>query len=251
MVYVGVFLTTSNSNDSYNNTLGPYNNAIREVANAYGFFLADVNAAMNLAKAQGAQLMQPDGFHPNLEGHRIFARVVLDTLGFSSATVPHSLLVALMPGTLRSWQLRVAPGGAFLSDSQAAALTPDGSWLSYVAPQSNPVADWVTDMLRRRGFVVDLKANLGNAPLYQGVGNFYSSIARTMYLNIDGRSIYNLWLNGQRVYSYADYDGSRPGAVRIPVQLQKGNNKVVVEVDGVFYVGFTINQNWAWRQGAP
>jgi lysophospholipase L1-like esterase len=68
-----------------------YDAILRKVAAAHGAPVAEVKAIMSAARDKGETLLDKDQVHPNLAGHRLIARAVLDALGHKDVPVPAGL----------------------------------------------------------------------------------------------------------------------------------------------------------------
>ena len=148
--------------------------------------------------------------------------------------------MSLLPGVIRRWKiLRVTGDRPRLDGKSVAALEVDRAWDDYSLPEERPVANWWLDQERRRGVAVALQDSLGPAKSFLAVADLPSRAARSACINLGGAPA-SVWLNGKRLYGLGDPNrGWHPGAWRIPVRLQPGTNRLVVESGGRFFASVT------------
>jgi hypothetical protein len=85
---------------------------------------------------------------------------------------------------------------------------------------------------------------MGAAPSYIAVADVLCAQAKDVYLNT-GAELRTVWLNGRRLLGPGDpARGWHPGSYRIPVRLQAGNNRLVVETGSSFVVMLTDVRDW-------
>ncbi len=95
---------------------------------------------------------------------------------------------------------------------------------------------------RARGFAVNL--HKGTDKLVEAASVLESSEDITAFLNTGG-AVQTVWLNGQKVYdNQGKTGGMHAGAERIPVSLRAGQNVLVLEAAGGFFVSMTDDYDW-------
>jgi lysophospholipase L1-like esterase len=224
---------------------------IRDLAERSGHPVADLNARMKAARAAGQDLLESDQIHPNYEGHRVIARVLLDALGHDDVAVPEVLTVEPLPGVVSPWKLRVAAeGSAPLDEKSAADLMKSGQagadgWKDVTLPQNDPHPMWWLDQERRRGVAVSLDKVVGPGKSYYGVATVDAADGRRAYLNV-GADLQTVWLNGKQVYRNDPgvWRGWHPGRERVAVELAAGANQILVETGGQFFLSITDDNTW-------
>jgi RNA polymerase sigma factor (sigma-70 family) len=211
--------------------------ALHRLAGEPGCRLADAHGLIRQARAAGRAVVEQDKTNPTFEGHRLIARALLDALGHADVPVPGELAARLLPGVLKEWRLRVAPGA--LDEQGVAALEPDGpGWTTCALPERGPAPTWWLEQERQRGFVLNLDQRLGKAMLYQGVASLQADRARTAVLHTGGE-IQSVWLNGRCVHRQQGWTGWHPGKERLAVQLRAGRNVLVIETGVSFFLSVT------------
>lgn len=225
--------------------LDEFNAALRALAKGESYRLADVNELMKRAREGGEDPLEEDHVHPNYAGHRVMARAVLDALGYADVPVPARMSVGLMPGVVRAWRLCAAPPKARpLDDAAAAVLKPDGAWITYALPETEPLANWWLDQERQRGVAVSLEKTAGKAQVHYGVAEVEAAGARRAFVNT-GAHLRAAWLNGKSIYRATDeWKGWHPGRERIPVELAAGKNTLVIETGNAFFLSITDHNDW-------
>src|SRR5439155_18989828 len=113
-----------------------YNAILRSLAAKHGCRVADVNKAMQDARAAGKNILDDDQVQPNYEGQRLLARAVLDALGDKDVPVPKEMKIEMLPGVIRQWKLRAtAVTESSLDEESLKELKPDPSRKSYQLPE--------------------------------------------------------------------------------------------------------------------
>jgi lysophospholipase L1-like esterase len=249
-----MILTTTNLGPAHaadEPALQEFNKALHRVAAKFEFPVAEVYDRMQKARAKGAKLWEPDGTHLNFAGYRCMARAVLDALRRRDVQVPAELKVSVLPGLIREWTiLPLKEDRPALDDKKVAALTPDGSWWKYTLPETgNPASRWL-DQERQRGVCVLLAENVGTAKGYLAVADVPAPRPRNAYLNT-GAEVRSVWLNGRRVLARDEpYRGWHPGSYRKVVELEAGNNRIVIETGSHFFISLTDTDDWYARRFA-
>jgi lysophospholipase L1-like esterase len=225
--------------------LEQFNAALRRVARKYGCQVAGVHERMSAARRGGREVLDTDQVHPSFEGHRLLARAVLDALGHADVPVPARLRRKPLPGLVWEWQVRGVPAPLVLTGAAVGALKVDGSWRPYHLPEVAPVDNWWCDQVRQTGFAVSLTRVLGLGPARrcQGIASLAAADPHPAYLNTGG-FLDAIWLNGGCVYRSAGWTGFHAGKERVPVRLRAGENTLVIEASGPFFLSCTDNNDW-------
>ncbi len=220
------------------------NAVLHRIATTYGLTVAEVYDRMQEARGKEKTLWE-DGAHLNFAGYRHMVRAVLDAMGYAAVPVPTVQRVSLLPGVIPQWRVLARKEACPPLDAAAvAALHPDATWRDYAVPEPKPVASWWLDQERRRGVVVSLKENLGPATGFIAVAELKERRARAAWVNV-GAECGSVWLNGTRVFGPGlPAKGWHPGGYRLPVQLQKGANRIVLETGGRFFLSVTDAFDW-------
>jgi lysophospholipase L1-like esterase len=220
--------------------LADFNAALRRVAGKYGARVAEVHRLLRAARAEGTAVLEEDQVHLTFAGYRVMARAVLDALGHKGVAVPKELKVALMPGVVRHWKVKAL--GKPLDEKAVRALKPDATWKALDLPRKGRVAHWWQDQERRRGFALGLDEVAGKARGYVGVATVEAKAGKA-FLNT-GAQLSAVWLNGRRVYKSAGWTGWHAGKERVPVELKKGKNVLVIETGSAFFLSITADDDW-------
>jgi acyl-CoA thioesterase-1 len=224
--------------------LARFNAALYRIAKRFDCKFAEVNERMTEARKAGQALLDDDQIHPNLAGHRLMARAVLDALGHAKVPVPKELKVAPMPGLVRDWHLHpVGDKAAPATETSVASVKVDDTWKTHRLPEKEPVTGWWHDLERQRGFAMSLEKAIGPARKYLGVANLEEKQGRAVYFNT-GAHLESIWLNGKRIYKNEGWTGWHAGKERIPAQLRAGRNVIVIETGGPFFLSCTDDNRW-------
>jgi hypothetical protein len=231
---------------------------IRRVAKEYGWPVADVYKLQAQARSAGEQVISADGAHPNLAGEKLYARALLDAMGLADVPLPKEFRPQIFPGVIREWKLKSAMAGNKpqpLMDEVAAGLKPDDTWTTLTLPQQTPATtqpaaleEW-RRQLRTHGFALNLDQTIGK-------GSFYAmatvkSAGGKAYINT-ASNVQKVYLNGKKVYEHAkdkggsdEWTGYHAGKERIEVELQKGDNTLLIQhAGGDFFVSVTDKRIW-------
>ncbi len=233
--------------------LDAFERIIRQVANEYGWPVAENRALMEQAVAAGQTIMVEDGIHPNYLGQSLMARAILDAMGENELPLPAVFAPSLFPGVVRQWQIRPAPvDGAGkpirLTPETAAHLQADHTWaplsLPDPVPEAAPTAEEWLEQLRRNGFSTQHEQRFGKG-LLQAAAELDGQDGRTVWLQIGG-SIATVWLNGVKIHDQGGaWTGFHAGKERLPVTLAPAGNRLVLEIAGPhFFVAATKTMVW-------
>jgi lysophospholipase L1-like esterase len=226
--------------------LDEFNAVLRRVAKRFGCRVAEVNQLQREARTEGREVLETDQVHPNWEGQRLIARSVLDALGHQDVQLPPSLRLAVLPGVIRDWRIQAVPKSTkpqWLDEQAVQALKPDANWKSYTLPEKERQKQWWFDQERQRGFALSLSKVAGPTQLYRGVAVLKSHGPRKVYFNT-GAQLDSIWLNGKRLFKSTGWTGWHTGKERISAELQAGENVVVIETSGQFFLSVTENRDW-------
>lgn len=238
-----VLLTTSIVKDKspeVQTKLDGYNNFIRELAKTRKLRYAEVYKPMDLVPDGPNTLLVGDGVHPNYLGQSYIARAVLDALGFAHEPLPEKLKLQPFPGIIPVWHLRKSPnhepgltskiaGDLTLANCPAVLHLPEKS--------TGDTTEW-NEQERMCGVALDLEKVAGKSDLYYGVANLKSPKAKSALLNT-GAGLRVVFLNGKQVYKFTEWTGWHAFKEQIPIELQAGDNKIVIEAAGNFFLSIT------------
>ena len=226
--------------------LDEFNAALRRVAKKYSCRVAEVNTLMRKAQADGRAVLEEDQVHPNWEGQRLIARAVLNALGHGKVPLPRALRLDVMPGVIRRWRIQAVPADAkqsWLDEQAVSALRADANWKEYTLPEKEAQKQWWLDHERRRGFALSLTKVAGPGRAYRGLAVLKSPRARRVYFNT-GSQLETIWLNGKRIFKSEGWTGWHAGKERIAADLSAGENVVVIETGGQFFLSVTDGKDW-------
>ena len=229
-----------------------YTEIIRKVAAEEGYPVAENYALMSKTRADGKEIMSPDGIHPNYLGQSLMARSILDAAGCREVALPKEFTPKLFPGVIKEWKMREAP----LTNGKPQAVTtesvkdlkPDDTWKTYALPDPIPTnaptaEDWL-EQERRNGFGCRLQTVVGKGSL-QAVATVESKAEKNVWINT-GIGVSTLWINGVKIHEQgAAWTGFHAGKERIPAQLKPGTNTLVLELAGAqFFLSVTDTLTW-------
>jgi lysophospholipase L1-like esterase len=225
--------------------LQSYNDILRALGGEPGCRVGEVFARQAAARAAGESIVENDSLHANFAGHRVIVRAILDALGFPGVAVPAQQRLELLPGVIRTWRLHPHPDQVPKLDAAAvAALAPDGDWLAYAVPETQPQAHWWLDSERQRGFAVSLKGVVGPAKRYLAAATLQTAKAGPVYFNA-GANLQAVWLDGVRIYQVGtEPRGWHAGRERIPVTLTAGAHALLIESGAEFFLSVTETHDW-------
>jgi len=223
----------------------PYNEALLPVVAKFGCPTAEPRAAMWKAWQAGIWLWEPDQIHLNMDGNRVVARTVLDAFGYRDVLLPAAMKIEVLPGLVTPWKVKAAPKDAApLDEKTVLQVKPDDSWKTVSLPETEPQAEWWPDQVRQEGYCMSLQKWLGEASRYLGVATVHADKARTACLNTGGH-LSTVWLNGKRVFKFTgEWNGYHIGTERIPVELQEGDNTLIIETGQQFALTITDKLLW-------
>mgnify|MGYP003730798403 CR=1 FL=1 len=228
--------------------LAQYVGAIHRVAGTYGCQVAQVNRLMKEARAAGRQILENDSVHPNFEGQRLIARAVLDALGYVDVPVPEKISVEMYPGVITNWMFRRLPEKTVPLDPESVkAVRPDESWTAYVLPETDPQEIPWLEIERQTGFALSLDKKVPGpgSKNFQGCAILKEKAPRKVFFNT-GAELQTVWLNGERIFKFSapPWPGFHAGGNRVPAELIKGDNVVIIETGPTFFLSVTENHDW-------
>jgi acyl-CoA thioesterase-1 len=241
--------------DAAERLVAQYAEAIRKVAKEEGYPVAENNALMQAARREGKELMADDGIHPNYLGQSLIARSILDATGYQGVPLPAEFKPRLFPGVIREWKMRLAPLDGKkqpqrLTEQSVGQLQPDATWKTYTLPDPVPDArpsagDW-WEQERRNGFGLKVHETVGKR-LVQAVAAIQADAPRKAFVNT-GIGISTVWLNGRKLHEQgAAWTGFHAGKERIPVELKRGRNVLVAELDAPQFF-LSVTEKLAWEE---
>lgn len=236
-----VLLTTTvlgPKHDKADKRLAGFNAGLRRVAKEHGARVAEVNQLMRKERDSGTAVLEPDQVHLTFAGYRVMVRAVLDALGHKGVAVPKELKVEMMPGVVREWKVKVLDRENALTDDSVRNLKPDASSKTLPLPQKAALPHWWQDQERRRGFAQSLDALAGKGKAYAGLATVEAAKAGKAFLNT-GAQLSAVWLNGKRIFKSEGWTGWHASKERIPIELKKGTNVLVIETGPAFFLSVT------------
>lgn len=224
-----------------------YAEVLRKVAAEYGYKVAETQKLQRQARADGKEIMSPDGIHPNYLGQALMARAILDAMGYADVPLPKQFKVALFPGVIHEWKMRLAPDGKAVDEKTVLEVNPDATWKTYALPDAEPQdaspEKW-DEQIRQNGFALQIEKKIGKG-LVQAVAVIATDRARKVYINT-GIGVSTVWFNGVRIHNQGPgWTGFHAGKERIPVELKPGKNTLLVELSGQhFFLSVTDRLIW-------
>lgn len=250
---IQIILTTGNplssAQSDRQSLLDDYNRVVRELAQERSLRLADVDVRFRHAAPRGAQLVADQNQVPTFDGHREMAAELLSAFGYAGLPVDSTLDLRLLPGVVTRWHVRGKPENDRLTSAAAATLTPDSSWRELTLPQGDDrflsrLADSshsITYRDRVRGYATDVY--FGKGKILEGVATVTSAEPRNAFLNTGG-TVKAVWVNGEPVVTSLGWGGWHAGRHRMPIRLRAGENRIVIEAQGSFFVSVTDRIDW-------
>ena len=234
--------------------LAVYADVMHKVAAQEGYPVAETNAMMLKARAEGKDILSADGLHPNYLGQSVMARSVLDAMGCADVPLPKEFKPKMFPGVIREWKMRLAPlddkkQPIPLTDEAVKALAPDAAWKTYTLPDPPPdtkptAEDW-WEQERLNGFGNLVEKVMGKGPV-QAVAYLDAKEPQKVFVNT-GTGISTVWFNGVKIHEQGDaWTGFHAGKERIPVELKPGRNVIAVEIaaGNAFFLSVTDKLIW-------
>ena len=245
------------SNPSYRSPV--YAPVVRELAKQYDCWVIDSEALFAGELAAGREMWGPDGIHHTVHTWRAMARAVLAVLGCHAPLIEKT---SLYYHTLTDWLIsppvpwKAGPPMVLKNmpedyDPIAAgkgAYPPlpenfDG-WQKYDRAAEIAKTSWWQKSWLERGGIMPMgqevsKERPGCASREAGafaLAVVPSDTERKTTLHVGGSLPYAVWLNGQLVWNGNFLHGYHPSADRITVTLRKGENRILVFTNWLFYI---------------
>ncbi len=236
-----------------------YGEVLRELAKTYDCTVVDFHAAFagGTRAASAAEqttvslpgaaaetkriLWGPDGVHHTINGWRTMGRCVLDAL---DCRAPMIEKVSLYPGTLTGWL--IGPVTPWKDSSQSPALPENAGtdWRKFDREAEVAKTSWWQRSWLERGGVMPMGQEVvAGKPGTAGkdVGAFALAIVQSdkdteAVLHLGGSPGYTVWWNDELIWQCKSLRGYHPDAERITVKLRKGENRILVFTNWLFYI---------------
>ncbi len=236
-----------------------YGEVLRELAKTYDCAIVDFHAAFagGTRAASAAEqtavslpgaaaetsriLWGPDGVHHTINGWRTMGRCVLDALGCQASLLEK---VSLYTDTLTDWQ--ISPATPWKDSSQLPALPAAAGtdWRKFDREAEIAKTSWWQRSWLERGGVMPMGQEVvAGKPGTAGkdAGAFAVAIVKSdkdteAVLHLGGSPGYAVWWNGELIWQCKTLRGYHPDADRITVKLHKGENRILVFSNWLFYV---------------
>ena len=245
------------SNPSYRSPV--YAPVVRELAKQYDCWVIDSEALFAGELAAGREMWGPDGIHHTVHTWRAMARAVLAVLGCHAPLIEKT---SLYYHTLTDWLIsppvpwKAGPPMVLKNmpedyDPIAAgkgAYPPlpenfDG-WQKYDRAAEIAKTSWWQKSWLERGGIMPMGQEVSNERpgcASREAGAFALAVVpsdteRKTTLHVGGSLPYAVWLNGQLVWNGNFLHGYHPSADRITVTLRKGENRILVFTNWLFYI---------------
>jgi len=217
---------------------------LRALAARYNCMVCETTPPMVDAFEQRIWLWEPDLAHWNFEGYQAALRGVLDGLGYKNVAVPRVSKIRVIPGLITTWKLRpFAAGEANLTEETVVKLAPGDGWKTYTLPEEKPLGSWWEDQCRVEGYAMSLAKTLGQAKRYVGVATYRAESAGKAFVNTGGH-LQAVWVNGKKIFQVGLWDGFHIGTHRIEVDMNAGDNTIVIETGTQFGLSITPGLLW-------
>lgn len=228
--------------------LDRYNDEVRRLAERKGLRLADVDLRCREAGEAWGPLVDARGNLASFAGDQILAGAMLEALGHRDLAVPKRLELQMLAGVIKNWQFQLLPlDREPLSPALAAGLRPDDSWKNLALPQEDRFTPRLAEpshsrLCRERASGYATHLTTSPHPVWRGVANLDAAAPRGAYLHV-GAGIQQVWLNGAKVFDERStlpaHHGHHAGYETAAIQLQAGENRLVAECSGSFFLSVT------------
>ena len=245
------------SNKSYRSLV--YAPVVRELATQYDCLVVDSQALFEEGLDAGKEMWGPDGIHHTINTWRAMARYVLDVLGCHAPLIEKTSLYhnaitdwtisppvpwkAAAPVVLKNMPEDYDPIAAGKGAYPALPENFDG-WRKFDRAAEIANTSWWQKSWLERGGVMPMgqdvsKERAGCAS--RDAGAFALAIVKsdketTTTMHVGGSMPYAVWLNGQLVWNGNFLHGYHPSADRITITLNKGENRILVFTNWLFYI---------------
>jgi len=249
-----------------------YGEALRELAKTHDCTLVDLHAkfAGGTRSASAAEqtavserqvapedaakyakiLWGPDGVHHTKNGWRTMGRAVLDALGCSAPMVEK---VSVERDMLTDWYISPAVPWKAGTPYPPLPEIPDGfepvkaGWRKFDRDTEAATTSWWQESWVQRGGIMPMGQTIapGRPGAASGASASFSlatvkaDAEKKVTLHLGGATGYAVWFNGDLVYECKTLRGYHPDADRVDVTLRKGENRILVLSNWLFYVALT------------
>lgn len=209
--------------------LKAYDKIVREVAAEQKTLLVDAGALFASWQAGGKEMYcTPGDVHPSLEGFKAMARAILNTFGLPE-TMEIDTTIAPPPHLLTHWE----ETGPVEKTTDPLTIS---TWTPYDYTTWIDKFHWSYKPLAQRGAWFALQGDAKGRTAY--ARTTFDAPAEGLYeLQLGGGVPLIVWVNGVKVYTLPKTNGYHPNAMRTPVLLKKGANKIMITTQFYAYVG--------------
>lgn len=238
-----------NKLDEAQQRLDAYQRGLRELAEAKNVRLIDLGPAFRDARKSGPMLLVPNGVQLSAGGYRVMAGALLEGLGYGRMEVSQRVPDRLLPGVVTDWKFTFRPKHEPTRPEELPDLLRTGVWKDLRLPQPPENKPWQGDVLNLPSFrdrARGVATHLFKSPehVVVAVGRVESPAAIDRYMNL-GANVRRVWLNGAPVLNLpTKAPGWHPGKHRLPVRLVAGENVILLESEGGFFVSLTPEIDW-------
>ncbi|MCH2208609.1 MAG: hypothetical protein MK132_22445 [Lentisphaerales bacterium] len=231
--------------------LDAYNKVVRELARTRGYRLAEADSIYNELEKRGAhtKLVNFGETFISYEGSKVMAKAVLQSFGFPQLQVPEKLRLRTAKGLVKNWQ--------YFKYTAKRDPTPDlmnlgeRNWQQMSLPLSQLSSADKKALLPYQGYQFQARSlgvSVGLNHHWQKTiakSTVHSEAERKAFLNIGG-DVKEVYLNGQRVGEFQGIyaNGRHIGLYRLPVDLKKGENSIIIKSGISFFVSITDTKDW-------
>ncbi|MHC2065884.1 FecR domain-containing protein [Bremerella sp. T1] len=227
-----------------------YRQIVMGVAREFGYRIADAEYHFLSSPIQQDHLVSSDGRRPSFDGHRLLAKAILESLGYSDGDIDRTIEISMLPGVIQDWKYKTKEDDQPLTAQVVRALQTDVSWKEISLPlPENTFAKRIADEShlvgyrdRSRGYATSLPANY--RPGIVAVSQIECEAPKTAYVNV-GASVHAVWVNGEQVLRLSEWTGWHAGKKRVAVALAAGKNQIVIEAGDNFFVSVTDDRDWS------
>ena len=236
-----------------------YAPVVYELAKQYDCLVVDSQALFDAGLAAGNEMWGPDGIHHTIHTWRAMARAVLDVLGCHAPLVEKTSLYhnAVTDWTISppvSWKAGVPVVLANMPEDYDPIAAGKGAypplpenfdgWRKFDREAEITKTSWWQKSWLERGGVMPMGQDVfpdkpGAAS--RDAGAFALAVVQSdkemqTTMHVGGSLPYAVWLNGQLVWNGSFLHGYHPSADRITVTLRKGENRILVFTNWLFYI---------------
>ena len=245
------------NNPSYRSVV--YAPVVRELAKQYDCLVVDTQAVFDEGVAAGKDMWGPDGIHHKIDAWRGMARAVLDVLGchaplIERTAIYYNAITDWYIGPAISWSntapvvLKNMPEDYDPVAAGKGAYPPlpektDG-WRKFDRAAEIAKTSWWQKCWLERGGVMPMGQEVAKekpgAPS-RDAGAYSLAIINSpdekqTTMHVGGSPPYAVWLNGKMIWNGHFLHGYHPSEDRITVTLHKGENRILVFTNWLFYI---------------